>query len=91
MSARDALVGTIYTFIHPIYGNQNQMAQAVGVMQKKYPRTVGAVHSPPSEGWQAKPDGVVTTVDIFPKFSINVKVSFSDKLEKLKTLQENLI
>ena len=29
MSARDALVGTIYTFIHPIYGNQNHTAQAV--------------------------------------------------------------
>ncbi len=28
---------------------------------KKYPRTVGTVHSPPSEGWQAQPDGVVVS------------------------------
>ncbi len=32
-SARNVLVGTIYTFIHPIYGNQNQMAQSVTVVQ----------------------------------------------------------
>ena len=33
MSARNALAGTIYTFIHSIYGNQNHTAQAVGVVQ----------------------------------------------------------
>ncbi len=33
MSARNALVGTIYTFIHPIYGNQNHTAQAVTAVQ----------------------------------------------------------
>ena len=26
---------------------------------KKYPQTMGTVHSPPVEGWQAQPDGVV--------------------------------
>ncbi len=30
------------------------------------------------------------TCDVLPKFITDVKVGFSDKLEKLKTLQENL-
>ena len=33
MSARSALVGMIYTFIHPIYGNQNHTVQAVPAVQ----------------------------------------------------------
>ncbi len=55
MSARDALVGTIYTFIHPIYGNQNHAAQAVAVVQKQYffnnPQGSAQANSPPLEGW----------------------------------------
>ena len=55
---------------HPIYENQNQVAQAVlfvqngtlgracGIVEK----VSALVHSPPLEGWQAKPDGVVVVV-----------------------------
>ncbi len=33
---------------------------------------------------------IINLGDVLPKFITNVKVGFSDKLEKLKTLQENL-
>ena len=34
MSARNnAFAGTIYTFINPVYGNQNHMAQAITAVQ----------------------------------------------------------
>ena len=70
MSALTRCVCTITTFIHLIYVNQNQVAQAVTVVHNgtlgkacgTVEKVFALVHSPPVEGWQAKPDGVVVVV-----------------------------
>ncbi len=55
---------------HSVNGLHNLVAQAVGMVQngtlgracEVVEKVSALVHSPPLEGWQAKPDGVVVVV-----------------------------
>ncbi len=70
MSALTRRTCMIYTFIHQIYANHNLVAQAVLFVQngnlgracEAIEKVSALVYSPPLEGWQAKPDGVVVVV-----------------------------